>query len=159
MMHYMTYQLYRQTKPENVSPTDIPHLEQNLMSLPELSTDKVIKLQRNDTFCKNILEHIHCSKNDNYFIDTMGILQKKVIPQILTKCLLHASHNSLGYTGATKLYHFMKRLYYFQGMRKKIQQYVRSCNKCQIINLQKPHFINLHQVIAQMPHDHISIDY
>ena len=64
---------------ENASPTDIPHLEQNLMSLPEFTLEKVVKLQKNDTFCKNILEHIHCSKNDNYFTDTMGILHKKVI--------------------------------------------------------------------------------
>ena len=56
-----------------------------------------------------------------------------------------------------KIYHFIKRLYYFQGMRKKIHQYVRSCHKCQIMHLQKPHFINSHQDIAQ-PQDHISID-
>ena len=35
--------------------------------------------------------------------------------------------------------------------------YVRSCHKCQIMNLQKPYFINLHQDIAQTPQDHIFI--
>ena len=89
---------------ENASPTDSPHLEQNLMSLQELTPDKVMKLQKNDTFCKNIPQHIHCSKNDNSFIDTLCILHKKVInfnstfsavvlPQILIKYLLHASHD------------------------------------------------------------------
>ena len=43
-------------------------------------------------------------------------------------------------------------------MRKKIHQYVRSGHKCQIMNLQKPHFINLHEDIAQPPQDHTSID-
>ena len=49
----------------------------------------------------------------------MGILHKKVtdfnstfsslvIPEILIKCLLHASHYSLGHAGATNLYHFIK---------------------------------------------------
>ena len=89
---------------ENTSPTDIPHLEQNSMSLLEFTPDKVIKLQNIKTFCRNILQHIHCSKGDNYFIDTMGILHKKVIninstfsavvlPQILTStyCMLHIS--------------------------------------------------------------------
>ena len=57
---------------ENASPADNPHLVQNLMSLLELTPDKVIKLQKNDTICKNILQHIYCSKNDNYFIDTKG---------------------------------------------------------------------------------------
>ena len=138
------------------------------MSLPELTSEKVIKLQKNDTFCKNIIQHIDCSKYDNYFIDATGILHKKVIdfnstfsaivvPQILIKYLLHASHDSLGHIGATKLYHFLKWLYYFQGMRRKIHQYVRSCHKCQIMNLQKPHFIDLHQghcTNSTRPHIH-----
>ena len=100
-----------------------PHLKQNLVSLTEFTLDKVVKLQKNDIFCKNILEHIYCSKNDNYFIDAMGILNQKVInfnstfsavvvPQILLKYLLHASHNSIGHTEAMKLYCFIKRLYY-----------------------------------------------
>ena len=86
------------------------------MSLPEFTPDKVLKLQKNNTFCKHILQHIHCSKNDNYFIDATGILHKKVInfnstfsavviTQTLIKYLLHASHDLLGHTGATKLYH------------------------------------------------------
>ena len=37
---------------ENVSPTDIPHLEENLMSLLELRPDKVMKFQKSDVFCK-----------------------------------------------------------------------------------------------------------
>ena len=117
------------------------------MSFPKFTLDKVIKLTKNEKFCKIILQHIYCSKNDNYFLDAMGILHKKVInfnsifsavviPQMLIKYLLHASHNSLGHTGATKLYHFIKRPYYFQGMRKKIYQYIRSYHKCQIMYLQ-----------------------
>ena len=39
-----------------------------------------------------------------------------------------------------------------------MHQYGRSCYKCQIMNLQKPHFIDLYQDIPQTPHDHISID-
>ena len=131
------------------------------MSLLEFTSEKVVQLQKIDTFCKNIFQHMHCNTNKNYFMDAMDILHKKVIdfnstfssvviPQILIIHLLHASHNLLGHVGATKLYHFLKRLYYFQGMRKKIYQYVRSCQKCQM-NLQKPHHINFHQNIAQTP--------
>ena len=71
---------------------------------------------------------------------------------------MHASHESLGHVGAMKLYHFLKRCYYFQVMRRKIHQYVRSCHKYQIMNLQKPHYIDLHHDIAQTPQDHVSID-
>ena len=79
-------------------------------------------------FTKNTIQHIGCSKYNNYFIDAIGILHKKVIdfnnvfstvviPQILIKYLLHASHNLLGHVGTTKMYHFLKWLNYFQGMR------------------------------------------
>ena len=39
-----------------------------------------------------------------------------------------------------------------------MHQYVRSCHKCQIMNLQKPHCTNLHQDITQTPQNLISID-
>ena len=37
---------------ENASPADILHLEQNLMSLPELTADKVISYKRMTHFAK-----------------------------------------------------------------------------------------------------------
>ena len=151
------------------NPIDLPQLEENLMSVPELTPDKVIKLQKSDMFCKNILQCIGCSKFEKYFQDAIGILHKKVVdfhsvfsavvvPQILMKYLLHASHNSLGHVGAMKLYHFLKQLYYFKGVRRTLQEYIRSSHKCQITNLQKLKFIDLHQDIAQTPQDHLSVD-
>ena len=75
------------------------------------------------------LQHMHGNTNENYFTDAMSILHKEVIdfnstfssvivPGILIKYLLHASHDFLGHVGVTKLSHFLKRLYYFQGMQK-----------------------------------------
>ena len=112
---------------------------------------------------------MHCNTNENHFTDVMGILLKKVtdfnstflsvvIPKIIIKYLFQASHDSLGHVGATNLYHFPKRFHYFQGMWKTIHKYIRSCQKCYIMNLQKPNYINLHQDIAQTPQDHISFD-
>ena len=43
-------------------------------------------------------------------------------------------------------------------MRRKLHEYVRSCYKCQIMNLEKPKFIDLYQDIAQTPQDHLHID-
>ena len=99
----------------------------------------------------------------------MGILNKEVInfnnifpalvvPQILVKCLLHASHHSVGHVGTTKVYHFLKQLYYFKSMRKKLHEYVGSYHKCQIMNLLKPSLIDLHQEITQAPQEHLPID-
>ena len=74
------------------------------------------------------------------------------------KYLLHASHNSLGQVDATKLYHFLKQLYYSNGMKRKLLEYVRSCHECKVINLQKLNIIDLHQDIAQTPQDYLSIE-
>ena len=82
-------------------------MEENLMSLRELTPDKVIKLQESDVFHKNILQHIGCSKYENYFQDAMSVFHKKVadfnskfstvvVPQIFINYLSHASHNPLG---------------------------------------------------------------
>ena len=91
-------------------------------------------------------------------IDFNGVLSAVVVPQILIKYLLHASHDSLGHVWAMKLYHFLKQLYYLKGMRRKLHEYMRSFHKCQIMNLQKPRFIDLHQDITQTQQDHLSIN-
>ena len=122
----------------NASAADIPHLEQNLTSLPEFTQDKVIILQKEwyilqkhiRTYTlqpKQQLFH-RCHRHPTYkkVINFNSTFSAAVIPQILIKYLLHTSNDSLGHTGAMKLYHFIKRLYYFQGMRKKIYQYARS---------------------------------
>ena len=67
MTHYMTLPTAQTNDDiklslENMLPTDIPQLEQNLMSLPELTPEKVIKLQKNVMFCKNIVQDIGYSK-------------------------------------------------------------------------------------------------
>ena len=135
MTHYMTHPLHRLMLTLTITGKCVAHRHSSvrtiLMSLPELTPEKVIKLQKNDIFFKKIIQDISHSKYDNYFIDVIGILHKKVIdlntifsaiviPQILIKYFLHSSNNLFGHVGATKLYHFLKQLYYFQGMRKKI---------------------------------------
>ena len=113
------------------------------MSLPELTPYKITLLQQRDTFCNNIITHQHCNPHDKYFTDSMGILHKKVIDcnstfssievsKVLIKYLLHASHDSLGHVGATKLYHFIKILYYFPDMKKVIRRYMRTCKNVKL---------------------------
>ena len=91
-------------------------------------------------------------------VDFNSVFSAVVVPQILIKYLLHASHALLGHVGATKLYHFLKLLYYFKGMRGKIHEYVSSCHRCQIMNLKKLKLIDLHQDIAETSQDPLSID-
>ena len=61
----------------NTSPANMPQLEKELMSLSKLTPEKITKLQKNDTFYNNLIHHIHCNTNKNYFTDAMGILHKK----------------------------------------------------------------------------------
>ena len=122
---------------DNASPKDFPQLEQKFLLQTELTPEKIIQLQKIDTLCNNIIQDMHCNTNENYFTDTMDILHKmsdfnSTFSQVVgTKYLLNASHNYLGHIGATTLYHFLKH------------KYVRSCQKCQIMKLQKPNYINL----------------
>ena len=99
---------------KNVSPIDIPKL-----NVTARINTRVIKLQKSNVFCKEILQHIGCSKFQSYFQDATGILHKNAVDfisvcsaivatQILIKYLLHASHDSLGHVGATTLYNFLK---------------------------------------------------
>ena len=44
-------------------------------------------------------------------------------------------------------------------MRNIIHKYLGTCKKCQIMNLQKPNYINLHQEIAQTPQHHLLVDF
>ena len=48
------------------------------MSLPELTPENIIKLQKNDTFCNSIIHHLHCKSNEHYFKDATGILHKNI---------------------------------------------------------------------------------
>ena len=139
------------------------------MSLSKLTPEKITQLQKNDIFCNNIINHMHCKLTWKLLHICHGHLTQKVtdfnstfspvvVPKIVIKYLLYTSHDSLGHVGATKLYHFIKRLYYFSGMQKIIHKYIRTCQKCQIMNLQKPNYTNLHQEIANTPQDYILID-
>ena len=148
MIHKNTLQV---TQPEesklsldNTSSEDIPQLEQKFNVPTRIKTRENNQTTKNDTFCNNIIHHMHCNTNKNYFTDAMVILQKVinfnstfssvVIPKMLIKYFLYASPDSPGHIAAMKLYHFLKRLYYFQGMWKTIHQYIRTCQKCQIMN-------------------------
>ena len=64
---------------EDIAPEDAPHLEQKLMSLPELTPDKITPLQQKDTLFNNIVTHLHCNPHEKYFTDSVRILHKKVL--------------------------------------------------------------------------------
>ena len=140
---------------ENASPKDIPHLEQKLMSLPKLTSKILTQLQKNDTFCNNIITYMHCSPCGNYFTDAIGILHKKRhwLQQYILICS-HTKKNLLtsithitwllrsGWT--YKTISFYKKALLLSRHAENNTQICKNLSKCQILNLQKPHYINLH---------------
>ena len=56
--------------------------------------------------------HKHPTQTDYQFQSTFSAM---VIPQILMKYFLHASHDLLVHSGATKLYHFLKKALVMYG--------------------------------------------
>ena len=58
----------------------------------------------------------------------------------------------------TRLYKFLKRLYYSKGLRESVKKYVRHCPQCQTTNLQTPHYGQHHLETPQTLIDFISID-
>ena len=64
---------------ESITPENVSKLEQKLMSLPELTLDKITLLQKYNSFCSKILTCLHCNAHDKYFTYSMGILHEKVI--------------------------------------------------------------------------------
>ena len=47
------------------------------MSLPDLTPEKIVEVRKNDTFCKYVLQYMHCNMDKNYFTDAIGILHRK----------------------------------------------------------------------------------
>ena len=64
--------------PEGINPKDATQFEHKLMSLPMLAPDKITLLQQKDTFCNDILTHLHCNPHEKYFMDSIGILHRSL---------------------------------------------------------------------------------
>ena len=93
----------------------------NFQGFP-IDNDVLQKLQHNDVFCKNILNHIKkCNipegqlyiVRDNilkrYVLEGNNTYETTVIPRALTGQILRMAHDELGHNGTHRTYTMLKR--------------------------------------------------
>ena len=114
-----------------------------LCELP-IQTEVLIKLQQEDTFCKNILHQIekgNIKEGQLYKIENKELkrfvtegndtYETFVIPRSLIPQVLHMVHDKLGHNGTHKTYVLVKRLYYWKGLKPSIEKHIKRCPQCQ----------------------------
>ena len=109
----------------------------------------IAKIQRRDDFCKRTIEEIQKHKrktSDRYHmhngllhrnnIDYKQRFQALVIPVSYAKIVLKLAHDELGHNGTARTYALVKRMFYWKGLKKDTENYVKTCHICQQYNIQ-----------------------
>ena len=89
------------------------------------------------------MEKMEQGSDGDYYIDSEGLLQKQnrivVLSNLeLRRSLLEKAHAS-SYTmhhGITKMYHDLKDLYWWEGMKKNVAEFVARCLTCQQVKVE-----------------------
>lgn len=138
-----------------------------------MTPEKLPEFQQRDTFCAEKLAEI-ASGNiplsiPHYFTDDKDVLFRRTktqgkefeaicIPETIVPLILDQTHDLLGHNGTPRMYEFLKRLYFWPGMQKDIQAYVRQCGPCQKMNTQLQSYPPLHLYIPTRPLQFIAMD-
>ena len=136
-----------------------------------MSDKDIAKIQRQDGFCRKTIEEIHKHKrktSDKYHMyngllhryntDYKQRFQALVIPVSYAKIVLKLAHDELGHNGTTRTYALVKRMFYWKGLKKDTENYVKTCHTCQQYNIQSVRYTPGHFEIPEAPMDFISMD-
>ena len=131
----------------------------------------IAKIQRKDEFCKSIIEetqkckkktsdryHMHDGLLHRYNIDYKQRFQALVIPVSYAKIVLKLAHDELGHNGTARTYALVKRMFYWKGLKKDTENYVKTCQVCQQYNVQSVRYTPGHFEVPETPMDFISMD-
>ena len=132
---------------DSVEHIEITYDEQNAreVKLP-LTTEQMIKLQKNDTEARKIVHKLHQEKlNTKMFILHEGVLCRQwaeeretfwciFIPEVLSDPLLVLAHNQNGHNGGRRTYMALKKTYYWPGMRSQVFKHCKNCQECMLQN-------------------------
>ena len=104
---------------------------------------KLIKLQKEDKFCKNILNMLASDKLQNknpYYVeneilkcfidDNKQRFEVIVLPQTLTQPALQLAHEGLGHNGIPRTYALLRCQYYWKGLKPSVTKHVKQCILC-----------------------------
>ena len=96
-----------------------------------MSDQDIAKIQRQDEFCRKIIEEIQKRKRKTsdkyhmytgllhrYNIDYKQRFQALVIPMSYAKIVLKLAHDELGHNGTARTYALVKRMLYWKGLKK-----------------------------------------
>jgi hypothetical protein len=105
-----------------------------------LDKENVLNEQARDAFCTRQAPGTYCSKSE-FFLDDDGILYKRssngkhqlLVPAILTHEVVRQNHDPpyTAHPGIKRTYNLTALRYWWPGMRKAIESYVKSCDLCQ----------------------------
>ena len=140
------------------------------ITLP-IEDNKLIELQKEDKFCKNILNMLANNKLQNknpYYVenevlkrfidDNKQRFEVIVLPQTLTEPALQLAHEGLGHNGIPRTYALLRRQYYWKGLKPSVTKHVKQCTLCQKHNKQVVKYNKLHFEASPAPMKFISMD-
>ena len=93
-----------------------------------------------------------------YNTDYKQRFQALVIPVQYAKVILKLAHNELGHNGTARTYALVKRMFYWKGLKKDTENYVKTCDICQCYNVQSVRYTPGHFEVLEAPIDFISMD-
>ncbi|KAI5397057.1 hypothetical protein KIW84_063034 [Lathyrus oleraceus] len=130
--------------------------------------DEIREGQKSDVCLVDKLTLVNQGQGGEFRVDENGILKfgnRVCIPDVteLKKSILEEGHRSglSIHPGATKMYHDLKKLFWWPGMKREIASFVYSCLTCQKskIEHQKPSGLMQPLAIPEWKWDSISMDF
>ena len=154
---------------EKRNPIQLPN-DEVILPIP---TEKLVELQEDDKFCKNILNMLHSGKllNRNpypyyieenilkrYIDDNKQRFEVVVLPQTLVIPVLQLAHEGLGHNSIPQTYALLRQQYYFKGLEPSVTKHVKQCTLCLKHNKQVVKYNRLHFEVSPAPVKFISMD-
>ena len=109
----------------------------NLIITPTL-IDKVSALQKNDKFIQRIIKRIQDGETTSFQIGDKGVLRLlgricvPYIPELRREVMDECHKSKLSvHPGVSKMYHDLKRTFWWRSMKRDISIYVARCPTCQ----------------------------
>lgn len=111
------------------------------VELSPIRLETFVQEQTKDDFCNGILSKLESEDSVIYKVNDKGLLvrvspvdksEQIVVPLTLRQKVLHLSHfpRMMGHPGGTRMYHTLRRAYYWPSMAVDVYATVRMCTSC-----------------------------
>ena len=138
----------------------------------EMSTEKLVRLQNEQqqyTHIRKMIEKNPKKLTMLYKVRPDHVLVKIVrsdnhkfeaimVPDKITKYILHEAHERLDHPGSVKLYLFLRKMYYWPQLKRDCTRHVQTCVECQQNNLKEPHYVDFPNTVPKFPFSYIAMD-